>query len=65
MRQAGEGEERSSLLLTPPKAGEVVLIDVAGTPDRHSFFRPLASGLGAAVLALLIVLAGRSRARGA
>ncbi len=56
------GEERTMLLVDEPDAGQVVLIDVRGTPDRHVFFRPLAAGLGAAVVGLLVVLAvGRKR----
>lgn len=58
------GEERTALLIAEPDAGEVVLIDVVGTPDRHILMRPLAAGLGALVVVALVVLAlGRRRAR--
>lgn len=61
------GEERTAVLVDPPAAGEVVLFDVDGTPDRHVFFRPLAAGLGGVVVLALVVLylAGRRAARGA
>jgi len=56
------GEERTMLLVDEPAVGQVVLIDVRGTPDRHVFFRPLAAGLGALLVGLLVVLAvGRRR----
>ena len=55
------GEERSAVLVEPPAAGEVVLFDVLGTPDRHAFYRPLAAGLGAVVVLALVVLWVASR----
>jgi hypothetical protein len=57
------GEERTALLVTEPGAGEVVLIDVVGTPDRHVLMRPLAAGLGALVVVVLVVLAFGRRTR--
>jgi hypothetical protein len=57
------GEERTARLLEKPKAGGVVLIDVIGTPDRHVFYRPLAAGLGALVVGVLVVLALSRRGR--
>ncbi len=53
---------RTAMLDKPPAAGEVVLFDVKGTPDRHSFFRPFAASVGGCIIAVLIVLgAGRKR----
>jgi len=61
------GEERTAVLLDAPGAGEVVLFDVNGTPDRHAFYRPLTAGLGGLVVIALMVLylAGRRPAKGA
>lgn len=61
-REFMDGQRRTAILLDPPAAGEVVLIDVAGTPDRHVLYRPLVAGLGMALVALLVILAlGRRR----
>jgi len=66
VRGALAGEERTALLVDEPDAGGIVLIDVRGTPDRHVLMRPLAAGLGAIVVGLLVVLAfGRQRGRSA
>jgi hypothetical protein len=57
-----DGEQRTALLVEAPDAGEVVLFDVRQTPDRHVLLRPLAAGLGALLVAALLVLAiGRKR----
>lgn len=58
----GTRPTRTAMLDKPPAAGEVVLFDVKGTPDRHTFFRPFAAGVGGCIIAALIVLgAGRKR----
>lgn len=56
-------DERIQSALEAPRAGTDVLIDVTGTPDRHAFYRPLASFLGLGVIFLLVVLVGVGRNR--
>lgn len=56
-------DERIQSAIEAPRAGSDVLIDVTGTPDRHAFYRPLASFLGLGVIFLLVVLVGVGRTR--
>lgn len=60
-RTSQGGLEQTLTVLEAPKAGDALTLTVSNTPDRHGLMRPLAAGLGLAIVAALLVLLAAPR----
>lgn len=61
-RTSQGGLEQTLTVLDAPKADDALTLTVSNTPDRHGLMRPLAAGLGLAIVAALLVLLAAPRA---